>query len=1026
MRFEASRRRCGLRDFCLGAALAILLSAAGISVAGGPDFSREVRPILSQHCFKCHGPDDGAREAKLRLDLRDSAIAHREPGKAPIVPGKPESSELIRRIFSHDADEIMPPPAANKPLSDSERGILRAWVAAGAEYKPHWAFVPPRQAPPPAVSSLAASSQGLRLRGPIDAFIQAQLESSGLKSAPEADRYTLIRRASLDLSGLPPTPAEVDAFVNDPAPDAYERLVDRLLASPHYGERWARRWLDLARYADTNGYEKDRTRSIWPYRDWVIAAVNADMPFDQFTIKQLAGDMLPNATIEDRVATGFHRNTMLNEEGGIDPLEYRYYAVVDRVGTTGTVWLGLTVRCAQCHTHKFDPIPHRDYYRMMVFLNNADEKQVDIPVPALISRRQQIERQVAAAEADLPNQLAPGGREGRTKFDAKFERWERTESARALRWTVLHPARAKANLPHLSVLPDDSVLVSGDMSKSDRYELQFDKLPSEITALRLDVLPDESLPEHGPGRVFYEGAFGDFQLSEWTAAADGAPVRFKTATQSYTANGGGASAAIDGNPLTSWSINKGQGKPHSALFVLDQPLRGAKSLSVEMLFEYYYACGLGKFRISATSGSIPANRRVMPADVDRILATPRQQRSPDQQATLVRYFASITPALDEQRRVLDVERAQEPLLPTSLVFSERPADNPRPTFVHKRGEFLNPTEAVEAQIPSLFGMLPNDFPRNRLGFAQWLVDARNPLVGRVTVNRQWQAFFGRGLVRTGDDFGYQGSAPTHPRLLDWLAVEFVRRGWSLKAAHRQIVTSATYRQASGVTLEALAKDPENKLLSRAPRVRLDAELVRDSALAAAGLLTERIGGPSVFPPQPASVAEGSYGGMTWNVSQGPDRFRRGLYTFSKRTSPFAMLATFDGPSGEECVARRDVTNTPLQALTLLNDSQFVEVARGMAADVLAKSKGQPETVAGVLFRRCLVRPPDKQELASLVAFYSKALARFESDPSGAKEIVSSGKDRGSPETAKVEPVKLAVWTLVARSLLNLDEAITRE
>ncbi|HET6326358.1 MAG TPA: PSD1 and planctomycete cytochrome C domain-containing protein [Planctomycetaceae bacterium] len=1006
-----------MQGFRFGVALAVLWGGVGASAGGGPDFSREVRPILSQHCFKCHGPDDAAREAKLRLDLRDSAIARSDSGKTPIVPGKPESSELIRRVFAHDTDEIMPPPAANKPLTDAERRILREWVAAGGEYKPHWAFVPPQQAAPP-----ATSSQPKRLRGPIDAFIQAQLESNGLKPAPEADRYTLIRRVCLDLVGLPPTPEEADAFANDPSPDAYERLVDRLLASPHYGERWARRWLDLARYADTNGYEKDRARSIWPYRDWVIAALNADMPFDQFTIKQLAGDMLPNASIEDRVATGFHRNTMLNEEGGIDPLEYRYYAVVDRVGTTGTVWLGLTVRCAQCHTHKFDPIPHRDYYGMMAFLNNADEKQLDIPVPELASRRQEIERQIATMEANLPNQLSS---KGRAKFDAAFEEWERTESARAPRWTVLHPHRAKANLPHLSVLADDSVLASGDMSKSDRYELQFDKLPAEITALRLDVLPDESLPEHGPGRVFYEGPFGDFQLSEWTAQADGRPIRFKAATQSYAANGAGAAAAIDGSPLTSWSINKGQGRPHSAIFVLDQPLRGARSLSVRMLFEYYYACGLGKFRISGASGDVATDRRVLPADIDRILALPREQRNPGQRATLLKYFASITPSLDDRRKELTIERAMEPTLPTSLVFSERPADNPRQTFVHKRGDFLNPTEPVDARIPSLFGKLPAEFPRNRLGFAQWLVDARNPLVGRVTVNRQWQAFFGRGLVRTGDDFGYQGSTPTHPQLLDWLAMEFVWRGWSLKAAHRRIVTSATYRQASGVTLEALAKDPENKLLSRAPRIRLEAELVRDSALAAAELLTERIGGPSVFPPQPASVAEGSYGGMTWKVSQGPDRFRRGLYTFAKRTSPFAMLSTFDGPSGEECIARREVTNTPLQALTLLNDSQFVEVARGLAADVLAKSVGKPEAIAKVLFRRCLVRPPEKSELSSLVTFYSKAQARFEADPTSAKEFLGESEAGAGPK-GKVESASLAAWTLVARGLLNLDEAITKE
>jgi hypothetical protein len=990
-----------------------------------PDFSREVRPILSQHCFKCHGPDDAAREAKLRLDMRDSAIARGESGKTPILPGKPDASELIRRIFSRDADEMMPPPAANKPLSDAERKILREWVAAGAEYKPHWAFVPPGQvAPPPSPRTIGVPPA----RNPIDEFVRAQLAASGvgLKPSPEADRYTLIRRVCLDLVGLPPTPAETDAFVNDPSPNAYERLVDRLLASPHYGERWARRWLDLARYADTNGYEKDRPRSVWPYRDWVISALNADMPFDEFTIKQLAGDMLPHASVADRIATGFHRNTMLNEEGGIDPLEFRYYAVVDRVATTGTVWLGLTVRCAQCHTHKFDPIPHRDYYRMMAFFNNADERTMDIPVPALVSRRSAIEQQIAAAQADLPNQFDDGGSSGRAKFDAEFANWEQTESRRALKWTVLHPQRAQSNLPHLAVQPDDSILVSGDMSKSDRYEIQFEKLPSEVTALRIEVLPDASLPEHGPGRVFYEGPFGDFELSEWTAEADGTPIHFTAATQSYAANAGGAAAAIDGNPLTSWSINKGQGKPHSAIFVLDKPLRDAKHLAVRMLFEYYFACGLGKFRISATSGPVPLDAPVLPADVEAILSQPRAERTAEQQATLRRYFTSIAPELAGRRKALEAARSREPLLPTSLVFSERPADNPRRTFIHKRGEFLNPTQAVDAGLPAVFGSLPADYPRNRLGFARWLVDGRNPLVGRVTMNRQWQAFFGRGLVRTIDDFGYQGTPPTHANLLDWLAVEFVRRGWSLKAAHRQIVTSATYRQASRVTPEALAQDPENKLLSRAPRLRLEGELVRDSALTAAGLLSERIGGPSVFPPQPASVTEGSYGVMAWNVSQGGDRFRRGLYTFSKRSTPFAMLSTFDGPSGEECIARREVSNTPLQALTLLNDAQFVEFASGLAADVLSHATGGPDQIASQLFRRCLVRPPDKTELAALTDFYSRQRARFDVDRSAANEVVSAGSALPASLGGVSDRPALAAWTLVARSLLNLDETITKD
>ena len=564
----------------------------------------------------------------------------------------------------------------------------------------------------------------------------------------------------------------------------------------------------------------------------------------------------------------------------------------------------------------------------MGFLNNADETEVDVADGHMLARRSQIERKIAAAEAALPDRFPPGGKAGRANFEKKQEEWNRTESARAIRWTRLHPSAAKATLPHLRVLPDHSVLASGDESKSDRYQVVFDNLPGEITALRLEALPDASLPKHGPGRVFYEGPFGDFELSEFTATADGSPVHFKAAAQSFASNPGGAAAAIDGSPLTSWTVNGGQGKAHAAVFIPEKPLRNVKRLSVGMLFEYYYAAGLGRFRISAATSPVAADRQVLPPEIDDLLTIPSDRRSAEQRRALSRYFASIVPELEAARKEIRALREAEPVLPTSLVMSERPAENPRATFVHKRGDFLRPTERVEAGLPSMFGPLSQRGPHDRLGFARWLVSPQNPLIGRVTMNRQWQTFFGRGLVQTTEDFGYQGSPPTHPDLLDWLAIEFLRQNWSMKAMHRLIATSATYRQSSEVTPQALAKDPENKLLSRAPRVRLEAELVRDTELKAAGLLTEKIGGPSVFPPQPASVTtEGTYGGLSWNVSTGPDRYRRGLYTFTKRTAPFAMLSTFDAPSGEACVARREVTNTPLQALTLLND---VHVCRNRA------------------------------------------------------------------------------------------------
>ncbi len=1002
----------------LAGMVGVITSAAGYVPAAGPDFTRDVRPILSEHCFKCHGPDDAARQANLRLDIRQSAMARSESGNVPIVPGKPNSSEVVRRIFSKDADALMPPPAANKPLTEAKKRILRDWIASGAEYKTHWAFLPPREAPVPSVRRTDWP------RNPIDRFVLARLESAGMAPSPEADKYALVRRVYLDLIGLPPTPAQADAFAQDPSPDAYDRLVDRLLASPHYGERWARRWLDLARYADTNGYEKDRPRSIWPYRDWVIGAKNADMPFDEFTIKQIAGDMLPGATVADRVATGFHRNTMLNEEGGIDPLEFRYYAMVDRVATTGVVWLGLTVGCAQCHTHKFDPLPQRDYYRLMAFLNNADEIEIAVPKRDLQAERKTLERQIAALEAQLPERFPPGGAAGRANFEKKFADWDQSESSRAIQWHSLHPASTKTNLPHLSVLPDNSILSSGDQTKSDRYEIAFDQLPGEITALRLEAIPDDSLPNHGPGRVFYEGPFGDFELSELTASADGKPVRFRTALHSFASNPGGAAAAIDGSPLTSWTINGGQGKAHAAVFILDKPLRNLKKLSLNMLFEYYYPAGLGRFRISATSHRVASDRAVLPPAIDDLLVLPPARRSSEQRARLSAYFASIVPELAAARKEIAKLRSVEPAFPTSLVMTERPRENPRPTYIHKRGEFLQPTDRVEPEIPAMFGPLPPDLPRNRLGFARWLVDRRNPMVGRVTANRQWQAFFGRGLVRTAEDFGYQGSPPTHPELLDWLAVEVVKRNWSLKAMHRLIVTSATYRQSSNVTPDALARDPENRLLSRASRQRLEAELVRDAALAESRLLTERIGGPSVFPPQPASVTtEGTYGGLAWNVSTGPDRYRRGLYTFAKRTAPFAMAATFDAPSGEACVARREVTNTPLQALTLLNDAMFVEIAQGLAKDVALKAGGAPAEIAQELFRRCLTRPPDRHELQALVAFAAKERERLAGDPQDAAKLTPSA---GDLKLGLAERANLAAWTAAARALFNLDESITKE
>jgi hypothetical protein len=983
--------------FRLRLGLTLLFSALASRAADAPDFNREVRPILSRYCFKCHGPDDKSRKGKLRLDVREAALKEAKSGAVAIVPGKPDESELCLRIFSTDKDDAMPPTDTKTELTAEQKDVLKRWIAAGADYQPHWAFVAPKRAEIPGFGN------------PIDAFIRQKLDTSGLTLSPEADRAALIRRVSYDLIGLPPTPDEVTAFETDGAPDAYERLVDRLLASPQYGERWARRWLDLARYADTNGYEKDRERPIWPYRDWVVRALNSDMPFDEFTVEQIAGDLLPNATLDQKIATGFHRNTMLNEEGGIDPNEFRFHAMTDRVLTTGATWLGLTIGCAQCHTHKYDPIPHREYYSMMAFLDNADEPEIDLPPTDAARQAKEREERAAQLLAELPSKWPPG----KGSVDEAFAAWLARERERTVAWTTLKPTALKTNLPLLTVQPDGSVLGSGDISKSDTYELKFEGAPGKITAMRLEALPDDSLPAHGPGMCFYEGPKGDFFLGEFQLTADGQPVKFARATESYSKNNFGknpatAASATDGDPQTGWSCADRPGEPHEAVFVLEQPVSAAR-LDLKMMFGRHYACSLGHFRISVTTDPRGAEARDMTDAIESLFAVPDAQITDVQRAKLREQFLLTTPELADAAKSIRTLR-QLPKFQTTLVMRERPADNPRPTFIHNRGEYLQPTDRVEPAVLSILNPLP-DGPRNRLTFARWLVSRDNPLAARVIVNRAWAAFFGKGIVKTTEDFGYQGMPPTHPELLDWLAVEFMDKGWSQKQLHRRIVTSATYRQASRVTPELLAKDPENKLLARFPRTRLEAEMIRDGTLKIAGLLSAKMGGAPVRPPQPDGVADVAYGNFKWAASTGEDRYRRSLYTFTKRTAPFALYNTFDAPTGEACIPRRDVSNTPLQALTLLNDIVFVEAAQAFGK-TLAATPGDDDTKLQAGFHRVLCRSARPDELPPLREFVKAQRARF-----------TSGEL--DPKTFAGTDAETATWTTLARALLNLDEAVTK-
>ncbi|MEE2886835.1 MAG: PSD1 and planctomycete cytochrome C domain-containing protein [Planctomycetota bacterium] len=963
----------------------------------GPSYTRDVRPILSKNCFACHGPDPGARKAKLRLDR----------------PGEVQTTKMLARITHHDPDEIMPPTSSGKTLSSAQVAILRRWIAAGAPYQKHWSFVPPKRPSLPPTSS--------NTQHPIDRFVRTRLASQSLTPAPRADRLTLVRRVFLDLIGLPPTPGEADAFANDSSPNAYEKVIDRLLASPHYGERWARRWLDLARYADSNGYEKDRNRSIWPYRDWVIRALNADMPYDQFTIEQIAGDMLNEPTPDQLIATGFHRNTMLNEEGGIDPLEYRYHAMTDRVATTGTVFLGLTTGCAQCHTHKFDPITHTEYFQLMAFLNNADEPDFLIPAAANQGARQS---RVARAN-QLLSKLGDRWPDRGESQQIKFAQWLADLRRKAAPWRPLRPRKVTTNLPLLTVEGDSVVFCSGDTTKHDTYKLEFDKRDQKVAALRLEALPDSRLPAGGPGMTYYEGRKGDFFLSEFKLRANGRPLKIASASESYARNRFGsnpvsAALATDGDLQTGWSIADAVSKRHVAVFVLANPIPADTPFELEMHFGRHFGSSLGKFRISATDQARGGHALALGQPTEQLLTRSDDQLSEVDRETLRRAFLLNSPEL--KKAAEEIRGLRAPLQQTlTLIFRERPAHHPRPTHRHHRGEFLQPREVVVPGVPEALHSYPANAPRDRLGFARWLVSRDNPLAARVLVNRHWATLFGRGLVQTIDDFGAQGAPPTHPELLDWLAVEFMDEGWSMKKLHRLLVTSETYKQSSNIDPERLAQDPSNRLLARAARPRLEAEILRDSFLKAAGVLSARMFGPPVRPPQPQGVTEVSFGKPRWNPSTGENRVRRSIYTFAKRTAPFALFQTFDAPSGEACVAQRDVSNTALQALSLLNDPMMIEIAQALGKNLAAFARDRDDdskSAARHALRRVLTRHPSPNEVSALTEFLARQRRRFAADPTSARRVINAAD-------AATDNVEWAAWTSVARALFSLDEAVTR-
>lgn len=926
------------------------------------EFNRDIRPILSDRCFQCHGPDDKKREADLRLDLE--ATAKKDlGGYQAIVSGAPEDSLLIERIFATDPDEVMPPESSGKSLSDREKELLKKWIEQGAGFQKHWSFQKLNRQPQPVVQRKAWPNNE------IDYYILSQLESQGFDVSARAEKRVLIRRLYLDLIGVLPSPEQVDSFVGDKSDDAYEKLVDRLLASKHFGERMGRHWLDLARYADSNGYANDGLRTVWPYRDWVIQAINSDMPFDQFTIEQLAGDLLPSPTESQRIATGFHRNTPHQTEGGSDPEQYRVERTKNRTDTTGAVWLGLTVGCAQCHSHKFDPISHEEYYQLYAFFNNADEPTISLtPDEKTTSDIKRLNQAVK----DLNQKLAEEKRREKA-VQAKQQ---------AIDWsTVKFEKFNSQGGARLAQSSENVILARGKNPSQDVYRLGFEST-RPIKSLRLETLTDPSLPQKGPGRA----GNGNFVLAELQVISNGKPVKIVAASADHSQKGWNIVDAFDGSLQTGWGINVQGGELNvnrTALFSLEKPITGKIEL-VMTTYEQGNGYNIGKFRF-ATSNQTPTNI-----------------------ASQVKVFEAELKAKQNELR-----NAQRKVIRT-LGMSERA--KPRESYIQIRGDFLDKGKLVS---PATFSVLPPLKPQsrlaNRLDLAKWITSASNPLTPRVVANRIWQQMFGLGLVETENDFGYQGSLPTHPALLDFLATDLIKNGWKMKRMYKQIAMSATYQQSSKFRPDLYAKDPKNQWLGRQRRYRIEGEIVRDLALSASGLLSKKMGGPSVFPPIPPNVIGTSSANHRWPESKGEDRYRRGVYTAIYRANVYPMLSVFDGPDRDNACTRRSQSNTPLQALTIANDASFMEMSVAFGKRIMQESTSNKiESRIAKAYEIAMARLPSPKETQRMSAYVATSKSFYDQNPAEARKL--SGENN----------VDSAVWISVARIMLNLDEFITRE
>ena len=989
----------------------------------------------------------------MRLDERAAALSGGELGH-DLVPGKSEESLLFKAIAG-TTEDVSRMPQKREPLPAEAIGLVKRWIdqgaawpetiaASGKDPRRHWAF---QSVVRPAIPVV---KDAMWPRGDMDRFILARLEAEGLApSPPPADKARLLRRLSLDLIGLPPAIADVDAFLADDSPQAYEKQVERLLASPHYGERWGRHWLDAARYADSDGFEKDKSRNVWMYRDWVIGAFNRDLPYDQFIIEQLAGDQLPLATQDQIVATGFLRNSMLNEEGGIDPEQFRMEAMFDRMDALCKSVLGLTIQCCQCHNHKFDPITQEEYYRLFAFLNSDHERQTTVYTPEEMILRDSLLRQIRQTEAEL--RTAPHWAE-------KMAVWENQAASTQTEWEVLVPDVYEdvGGGAKLSLLKDNSLLCAGYAPTRATFRVSGKTKLANVTAIRLELLTDPNLPRGGPGRSFKGTcALTQIKIEARPTAGDAKDAEFKIADA--TADFQQAEAplepnfddrsgkprivgpvkfAIDGKDETAWGIDDGSGRRNQdrkAVFRLEKPIEFAPGaqLTISLMQNHggwnsddHQNNLLGRFRISVTAAKENLQADPLPKRVREILAIPRGERSESQTAEIFAFWRTTQSDWKEANERIDSLWQQWPAGTTALVLQARV--EPRETRMLKRGDFLRPAGAVAPGVPAILPALPAGAPLSRLTLARWLVDRKSPTTARVAVNRIWQAYFGTGIVGTSEDFGLQSEPASHGELLDWLACELMDRGWSIKHVHRLIVHSATYRQSSNVTPERYAQDPFNRLLARGPRFRVEGEIVRDIALTASGQLNPKVGGPSIFSPMPESLLALSYAPLTWNSETGENRYRRALYTFRRRSLPYPVLQNFDTPNADVSCVRRQRSNTPLQALTTLNEVVFMECARALARRALASAgPGDAERVT-FAFRSCLSRQPTEAECRSLIELLHKSRQRIAEGWTNPREIVTGVNELPAQLPAGVTPAQWAAYTVVARVIINLDETITKE